>query len=67
MPGKLKTQGPLSHAHGFHRDPSRPVGDNPESGVTEDAVLIEKDKPAYAFMSTARDCRVLQTGISGAE
>jgi hypothetical protein len=46
---------------------SHPVGDNPESGLTEDAVLIQKDKPVYAVMTTARDCRVLQTGISGAE
>jgi hypothetical protein len=68
MGGKLKTRNPLPHAQTFHPGPRRPVGDNPDSGLTEEAALIQKDKPVYAKLTTARDCGVrLQTGISGAE
>jgi hypothetical protein len=68
MCGKLKTRSPLPHAQTFRPEPRRPVGDNPDRELTEDAALIQKDKSAYAVVTAARDCGVgLETGISGAE
>jgi hypothetical protein len=68
MRGKPKNRSPLLHVQTFPPEPRRPVGDNPDRGLTEDAALIQIDKPGYAAVATARDCGVgLQTGISGAQ
>jgi hypothetical protein len=68
MRGKLKIRSPLPHAQTFHPEPRRPVGNNRGRGLTEDAALIQNEKPVKAVMTAARDCGVgLETGISGAE